>query len=112
MFRGLIFSGLFDIIAQQTERYPTNGEIPKWSKGPHSKCGSQCKLGKGSNPFLSAIQNHREMMNFSVIFLFTCTFDGKLLYTLSRVRALCKANNNGRKAFKTLNLLLNYYSLR
>ena len=51
-------------------------------------------------------------MNFSVIFLFTCTFDGKLLYTLSRVRALCKANNNGRKAFKTLNLLLNYYSLR
>jgi len=42
--------------------------------------------GKGSNPFLSAIQKDEEMMNFFVFSLFSRTFYGEKLHTLTGVR--------------------------
>ena len=32
-----------------------SGDVPKWLKGPHSKCGRSGNRREGSNPSISAV---------------------------------------------------------
>ena len=36
------------------------GDVPKWLKGPHSKCGRSAYRRKGSNPFISVSYMDKE----------------------------------------------------
>ena len=48
------------------------GDVPKWLKGPHSKCGRSGNRRMGSNPIISA-KKDRDLSTGAVKFgLFVC----------------------------------------
>ncbi len=50
---------------------PIPGDVPKWLKGPHSKCGRSGNRRESSNLSISVLVH---VMLFSVWFLFQTTF--------------------------------------
>ena len=58
-----------------------SGDVPKWLKGPHSKCGRSGNRRKGSNPFISALFidiPYPILYNRVHIFMLEFMFDKKL----------------------------------
>ena len=47
-----------------------SGDVPKWLKGPHSKCGRSGNRREGSNPSISAFLPIYDRKNFIYILLY------------------------------------------